>query len=60
LVKLAVIANAVKVAEKIEGPDFVGGGGAQNAAPYFRSVETAHRFAICVGFGEFQANGANI
>src|SRR5579863_9072726 len=58
--KFAIIAHAIEMAEKIEGPNFVGGSGAEDAAPNLGGIETANRLAIFVGFGQLQADGANI
>src|SRR3984957_9316804 len=60
MVKLAVIADAVEMAEKTEGPNFVGGSGAQDTAPNLSGIGTANRLAILVGFGQLQADSANI
>ncbi len=50
LMALAIIAQTIEMAEKIEPPVFGGGDSQENARPNLRSVGAADGFAIFVGF----------
>jgi hypothetical protein len=57
---VAIFTHAIEVAKKIKGPDFIGRGCAEDAAPDPRCFGASDRLAILVSLGEFQSNGANI
>jgi len=60
LVAGAVVAKAIEVAEEIERPRVGGGGGDKDAGPDGRGAGAADRLAVLAGFGEIEADGADV
>lgn len=59
-VTAAILADAVQVTEKIEGPGLVTRYGGKDAAPNSSGIRATNRLVIFVIFGQFEPNGADI